>query len=73
MDGDNMNRNEDLISIIVPVYNVEAYLDRCMHSILTQTHQNLEVILVDDGSTDASSAKCDAYAEKDSQIGRAHV
>ncbi len=63
-----MNRNEDLISIIVPVYNVEAYLDRCMHSILTQTHHNLEVILVDDGSTDASSAKCDAYAEKDSRV-----
>lgn len=58
----------DLISIIVPVYNVADYLDRCMHSILSQTYQALEIILVDDGSTDASPAKCDEYARKDSRI-----
>lgn len=58
----------DLISIIVPVYNVADYLDRCMDSILNQTYQELEIILVDDGSTDASSAKCDEYAERDSRI-----
>ncbi|MDE7184382.1 MAG: glycosyltransferase [Lachnospiraceae bacterium] len=59
---------EDLISLIVPVYNVEAYLDRCIHSILKQTYQNLEILLIDDGSTDSSPAKCDAYAAKDSRI-----
>lgn len=62
------NLMEDLISVIVPVYNVEAYLDRCVHSILEQTYQNLEIILIDDGSTDSSPAKCDAYAAKDSRI-----
>lgn len=59
---------EDLISIIVPVYNVEDYLDRCMCSILNQTYQKLEIILVDDGSTDASPVKCDEYARKDSRV-----
>ena len=62
------NLMEDLISLIVPVYNVEAYLDRCIHSILKQTYQNLEILLIDDGSTDSSPAKCDAYAAKDSRI-----
>ena len=59
---------KDLISIIVPVYNVEAYLDRCMESILKQTYKRLEIILVDDGSTDSSREKCDAYAKQDSRI-----
>ena len=59
---------EDLISVIVPVYNVEAYLDRCMHSVLNQTYQNLEILLIDDGSTDGSPALCDAYATKDRRI-----
>lgn len=59
---------KDLISIIVPVYNVEAYLDRCMESILKQTYKRLEIILVDDGSTDSSGEKCDAYAKQDSRI-----
>ena len=58
----------DLISIIVPVYNVEQYLDRCMESILQQTYHRLEVILVDDGATDSSPAKCDAYAKKDNRV-----
>lgn len=58
----------DLISIIVPVYNVEQYLDRCVESIVNQTYQNLEIILVDDGSPDACPALCDAWAEKDSRI-----
>ena len=47
------------ISIIVPVYNVQAYLDKCVKSIVNQTYQNLEIILVDDGSTDSSGALCD--------------
>lgn len=63
-----MRMEKDLISIIVPVYNVEAYLDRCMESILKQTYERLEIILVDDGSTDSSGEKCDAYAKFDGRI-----
>lgn len=59
---------ESLISIIVPVYNVEAYLSKCLDSILAQTYSNLEIILVDDGATDSSSRICDEYAEKDCRI-----
>lgn len=57
-----------LISIIIPVYNVEKYLDKCMQSVLAQTYGNFEVILVDDGSTDNSGKMCDEYAEKDHGI-----
>ena len=58
----------DLISVIVPVYNVENYLVRCLDSILMQTYPRFEVLLIDDGSTDKSGAVCDAYAEKDCRI-----
>ena len=57
-----------LISVIVPVYNVEAYLARCVDSILAQSHENLEIILVDDGTKDSSGAICDAYAQKDARV-----
>ena len=57
-----------LISVIVPVYKVEAYLDRCVQSIVKQTYQNLEIILVDDGSPDNCPAMCDAWVEKDTRI-----
>lgn len=57
-----------LISVIVPVYNVEDYLDRCIESIVNQTYKNLEIILVDDGSTDSSGRKCDEWKVKDSRI-----
>ena len=57
-----------LISVIVPVYKVEAYLDRCVQSIVDQTYRNLEIILVDDGSPDNCGAMCDAWAEKDSRV-----
>ena len=57
-----------LISVIVPVYRVEQYLDRCVSSILSQSYENLEVILVDDGSPDRSGELCDRWAEKDSRI-----
>lgn len=64
-----MNNSEnDLISVIVPVYNVEQFLNRCMQSILHQTYQNLEVILVDDGSTDSSAGMCDEYARQDCRV-----
>ena len=57
-----------MISIIVPVYKAEKYLDNCINSLLSQTYTDLEIILVDDGSPDASGAICDAYAAKDSRI-----
>ena len=57
-----------LISVIVPVYKVEAYLDRCVQSIVDQTYKNLEIILVDDGSPDNCPAMCDAWATKDRRI-----
>ncbi len=56
------------ISVIVPVYNVERYLARCVDSILAQGYANLDVILVDDGSSDGSGALCDAYAARDPRI-----
>lgn len=57
-----------LISVVVPVYNIEDYLERCVNSICSQTYQNLEILLVDDGSTDGSGALCDELAEQDSRI-----
>jgi glycosyltransferase involved in cell wall biosynthesis len=57
-----------LISIIVPVYNVELYIEQCIESIISQTYMNIEIILVDDGSTDNSPFVCDEYAKKDSRI-----
>lgn len=56
------------ISIIVPVYNTEQYLSRCLDSILSQSFVDFELLLIDDGSTDGSGAICDAYAEKDGRI-----
>lgn len=58
-------KEEKLISIIVPVYNIEDYLPRCLETITVQTYTNLEIILVDDGSTDNSSIICDKFVEKD--------
>lgn len=57
-----------LISVIVPVYNTEEYLARCVNSLLTQTCANLEILLVDDGSTDGSGAICDSFAEADGRV-----
>ena len=57
-----------LVSIIVPVYNVEKYLERCLDSLINQTLKDIEIILVDDGSTDDSGNICDKYAKKDKRI-----
>lgn len=57
-----------LVSIIVPVYNVEQYLCKCIDSIITQTYKKIEIILIDDGSSDSSGIICDEYALKDSRI-----
>jgi glycosyltransferase involved in cell wall biosynthesis len=58
----------ELVSIIVPVYNTEEYLDRCINSIISQTYPNLQIILVDDGSADGSGGVCDKYAAMDNRI-----
>ena len=63
---------ESLISVIVPVYKVEKYLNRCVESIVAQTYSNLEVILVDDGSPDHCPTLCDIWTEKDSRIKVVH-
>lgn len=57
-----------LVSVIIPVYNVEKYLDMCISSVVKQTYTNLEIILIDDGSTDYSGQICDEWANKDSRI-----
>lgn len=57
-----------LISIVVAIYNVEMYLDRCIESVIGQTYKNIEIILVDDGSTDSCPKICDAYKENDKRI-----
>ena len=59
---------ECLVSVIIPVYHVEKYLDDCVRSIVTQSYSNLEIILVDDGSDDSCPQMCDFWAEKDERI-----
>lgn len=62
----------DKISIIIPVYNVEPYIKKCLDSIINQTHTNLEILLIDDGSTDNSGKICNEYAGKDNRIKVVH-
>lgn len=64
--------DNELISVIIPVYNVEKYLNKCIDSIVNQTYKNLEVILVDDGSLDKSSQLCDEWAKRDNRINVIH-
>ena len=64
--------SDSMISVIVPIYKVEVYLDKCVQSIAEQTYSNLEIILVDDGSPDGCPAMCDAWAEKDGRIKVVH-
>lgn len=63
-----MNVKSPLVSVIIPVYNVSAYLCQCIDSVVCQTYRNLEIILVDDGSTDDSGKICDKYAKNDTRI-----
>ena len=60
--------NKPKITIIVPVYNAEQYLQRCVDSILVQTFTDFELLLIDDGSKDKSGEMCDEYAEKDERV-----
>ena len=63
---------QKLVSIIVPVYNVEKYLDRCVRSLLDQTYPNIEIILVDDKAKDSSGEMCDRWASEKSNIRVVH-
>lgn len=63
-----VRRLSSMVSIIVPIYNVDQYLNQCVDSILAQTYKDIEVLLVDDGSTDASGLICDQYAIKDQRV-----
>lgn len=63
-----MMSNEQLVSVIIPVYQVEDYLNQCLDSVINQTYSNLEIIIVDDGSTDNCPALCDEWSEKDNRI-----
>jgi len=62
-----MEKN-DLITVVIPIFNVEKYLNKCIDSVLSQTYSNIEIILVNDGSTDNSGMMCDEYKNKDSRI-----
>ena len=62
------NKEKPLISVIVPIYKVEKYLNKCVKSIINQTYKNLEIILVDDGSPDNCGKICDKLAERDDRI-----
>ena len=70
--GKNSGEERPLISVIVPVYNAFELLPRCVESIQAQTYDNLEIILIDDGSNDGSSELCDSYASKDTRIHAVH-
>lgn len=59
---------EDLVSVIIPVYNVENYLEKCVESVINQSYQNIEILLINDGSTDSSANICNLMKKKDSRI-----
>ena len=63
-----MNKEAPLVSVIIPVYNVRTYLPQCLESVINQSYRNLEILIIDDGSTDGSGRICDQYARKDERI-----
>lgn len=63
-----MKSKGNIVSVIVPIYNISCYLKKCLDSIINQKYKNLEIVLVDDGSTDGSSKICDDYASYDERI-----
>lgn len=68
-----MTQKESILSVIIPVYNAEQYIEECVESILKQSYQALDVILVDDGSSDGSGVLCDLLAKKNSQVKTLHT
>ena len=68
-----MENNKSLVSIIVPVYNVQQWLNKCIDSLISQSYKNIEVLLINDGSTDRSGEICDEYSSKDSRIKVIHI
>lgn len=68
-----MLNNKELISVIIPVYNTKDYLESCLESVINQSYENLEIILVDDGSTDGSSNLCEQFSREDSRIKVIHT
>ena len=67
-----INYKESVISVIVPVYNIENYIEECLNSIINQTYRALEIIIVDDGSTDSSYKICEQYKKRDHRIKLIH-
>jgi len=67
------DNQQELITVVIPVFNVRDYLDRCLESVLAQDYRNLQVVLVDDGSTDGSGETCDAYADLDPRVEVVHT
>ncbi len=63
-----INLKEPLVSVIIPVYKVEKYINECVDSVINQTYKNIEIILMDDGSPDNCPKICDDYAKKDNRI-----
>ena len=68
MNKISLTDNLPLISVVLPVYNVENYLEKCLNSVVKQTYKNIEIIIVNDGSLDSSIDICNKYANKDSRI-----
>lgn len=68
MENKSDSNYNDLVSIVVPIYNVELYIDDCINTLINQTYKKIEIILVDDGSTDNSQKICEEYAKQDSRI-----